>query len=891
MIQFHMRITLHLLAERISWLALRRRYRTSTITNDSHCGALGELGTLAVYLYISLWGLKADAFKRKTQIALQVAYSRQNKASVFWVHADNHARFSQDYRKIAKFAELTENPNETEQEFLFRVKVWLESPLSGPWIIIVDNADNLAEFFPSQVPDADGKKPIGLALYLPQGTKGCILITTRDRVVASRLANQDILEVKAMSPDEAEALLLRYAPDSIATTAAKAALPRLLEEVKFLPLAIVAAAAFMRENDVSTLEYLELYTQSKQAQSELMGSEFYDFRRGAEVPEAVLTTYFMPFQRLQRQSPLATDFLRLIAFLDRNGIPKELLVESRLEGTESPVKLTKAVGQLLSLGLMTKNADGSMYHVHQLVHLSIEAFFPDEDGSWRVRAQEILLRLFEINTGSSDEFTLDNWNWDRWAIYSPHVLAATAPRDSSKPLSHTERELLLRHGIYLQLLGHADSAAEHLRRCLLPPTSGDSKDELLDSTTVESYVYLGKSLESQLKSDECIELYESMLRRYEPVLGRDHTHVLAIYGTLIKNLTKKCGWESEGGVSLVRAEELCRKLLETRQSMPIGDVSALVGVQHGLAKIARLQQKHDEAEMWYNHAIINAHGAGCDELSLICISMRARMLQFRDRHHIADELLNLAMKKYEIVQASEQPPNVRCFTKLARALSSQCRYDEAEMVLRRAVTIYETAGVSADLITLKCVSRLAMVLDVRGKSEEAEELLHRVLQRWEKVLGPANPITLKTVFDLAAVVQEQGRYDEAEQLYQRAYEGHQALFGDDHPLTIHCVAWRAIVRAYQGKHEQAENECKQAAEGYKKVYGVDHPNTKLFVTIMAALVVKARESQEGAKEPIRGYLQKLAEGRLRGKLEETNGGDLLYTILDSGEVIYDDDVD
>jgi tetratricopeptide (TPR) repeat protein len=795
------------------------------------------------------------------------------------VHADNYARFSQDYREIAELAKLPEQPNETEQEFLFRVRRWLESPMSGPWTIIVDNADNLAEFFPSQDPEADGKKPIGLALYLPQGTKGCILVTTRDRVVASRLANQDILEVKAMSPDEAEALLLRYAPDAIPTMAEKDALPRLLEEVKYLPLAIVAAAAFMRENDVSIIEYLELYTQSKQAQRELMGSEFYDFRRGSEVPEAVLTTYFMPFQRLQRQSPLATDFLRLIAFLDRNGIPKELLVESRLEGTESPVKLTKAVGQLLSLGLMTKNADGSMYHVHQLVHLSIEAFFPDEDGSWRSRAQEILLKLFDVN--SSGELNFESWNWDRWATYSPHVLAATAPRDPSKPLSHTERALLLRQGAYLQVLGHADRAEEHLRRCL---TTGDSKDELLDSTTVESYAYLGKSLESQLKSDECVELYESMLRRYEPVLGRDHTHVLAIYGTLIKILMKERG--GGGRISLIRAEELCRKLLETRESMPIRDVSAIVGVQHGLAKIARLQQNYDEAEMWYNLAVIDAHGAGYDELSLVCISMRARMLQLRDRHHIADELLNLAMKKYEIVQASDQPPNLRCFTKLATALRSQSRYDEAEKVLRRAITIYETARVPADFITLHCVGRLAVILNIQGKNEEAEELLQRVLLRWEKVLGPANPMTLKTVFNLAAVVQEQGRHYEAEKLYQRAYEGHQALFGEDHPLTIHCVAWRAIVRAYQGKHEQAEKECKQAAEGYKKVYGVDHPNTKFLVTMMAIFVVRARENPEGAKEPIHGYLQKLADGRLRGKLEETDGEDLSYTILDSGEVIY-----
>jgi tetratricopeptide (TPR) repeat protein len=791
------------------------------------------------------------------------------------VHADNYARFGQDYREIAKLAQLPEKPNETEQELLFRVRRWLESPISGPWIIIVDNADNLAEFFPSQDPDADGKKPIGLALYLPQGTKGCILVTTRDRVVASRLANQDILEVKAMSPDEAEALLLRYAPDAIPTTAEKDALPRLLEEVKYLPLAIVAAAAFMRENDVSIIEYLELYTQSKQTQSELMGSEFYDFRRGAEVPEAVLTTYFMPFQRLQRQSPLATDFLRLIAFFDSNGIPKQLLLESKLPGTESPVQFTKAVGSLLSLGLMSKSADGSMYHVHQLVHLSIEAFFPDEDGTWRSRAMEILLKLFHLFP--NQEKALDKWNWESCATYSPHVQAALEKMSPEAP-SPTERMLLVRLATYLEAAGRSRDAEAHLRRCTASSDAIEG-DDLMNLEILEGYIMLGKTLESQAKWEQAEDLYTLIVARSEKSVGLDNPIVIAVVRLLIKMLVRR------GNLS--RAEQLTRSLVE-RYKRVLGEYHPdVVLIVHRLAKILRKQDKYDEAESLYQWAVIRTdiRQGPTHPYTLISITRLALVLQCRGQYQISEEVLQRALTRYEQFQDPVNDLTLGSFIKLARVLEQQRNLDQAEKILRRATSGYEKSRGRMDPRTLSCLRNLGSLLCKKGDFKQAEEIQRQLLERWEELLGTENPYALSDLFDLAMTLQEQGKYPESESCFRRALEGYEKV-SPEHPATLKCLGCFGILRALQGNQDEGVALCQRATDGLEKLLGAEHRETQNFKTLMGLLLCVARDSPAHMTEPIPvyGQLTKTSFPPSQPPVEN-------WTVTECGTVLYMESLD
>ena len=58
----------------------------------------------------------------KTQIALEYAYRRQKitSCSVFWIHADSEARFTQDYTNLAKITGLS--PDLKGEDLLIAVK-------------------------------------------------------------------------------------------------------------------------------------------------------------------------------------------------------------------------------------------------------------------------------------------------------------------------------------------------------------------------------------------------------------------------------------------------------------------------------------------------------------------------------------------------------------------------------------------------------------------------------------------------------------------------------------------------------------------------------------------------------------------------------------------------
>ncbi|KAF8249410.1 hypothetical protein K440DRAFT_641411 [Wilcoxina mikolae CBS 423.85] len=759
----------------------------------------------------ALWGLGGVG---KTQIALEYAYSLKNKCSVFWVNAANYTRFSHDYREIAKIAQLHEHLD--GEDLLFETRRWLESPRSGPWIMIIDNADNLLEMFP---PVSKDKKHTGLSNFLPQGSKGTILITTRDRIVASRLANMDILEVKAMEPREAGALFLRYAPDAISSGEDEVAFPRLLEALKFLPLAIVGAAAFMRENCVSSSEYFELYSKSKQTQSELLCSEFNDFRRGSEVPEAVLTTYFTLFERLQRQCPMAADFLRLIAYFDWNDIPKNLLSSSGLEGAENPVQFTKAIGTLLSFSLMTRSVDGLTYRVHRLVHMSIESFFPDEDGKWKSRAIGILLDKFGVSMRGLLDVGVSGL-----AVYLPHVLAIVKTH-SDVPTPATAA-LSGRLGGYLCQMGHIEEGEPYLRNYISSGLGIPRSKEFLSAC-----LYLGNALETREQDEEATKVYFDMIEDYESLLElsvNHHGHI--IISTVIDRLLKLYAKPfTQRTFSLARLQPICLRMVKFNVQLYGRDhVLAIVNILI-LAKLNRLQRNYNAANDLYGWAVTKAKDIpGWDVYVLNCLIKLAKVNRLQGRYIQAQRVLDEAVEVSKRIRVNNGFA-LRYFVRLARALAMQIS-EQAEAILQRAVEMLEAlqkqdVDGSATEMLYHRLEQIGNLYSMINQPEKASQLYFLAVARTEQALGASHLITLDTLSKLGYFLMEQGAYTEAEAVVLRAQKGFENKFGLESSFTLKRTLLLGLLLGFQGRHAEAKSVCERVLEGYKNTYGVEHTAT------------------------------------------------------------------
>src|SRR5579871_6790221 len=182
---------------------------------------------------------------RKSQISIEYAYRLRIKSPstwVFWVHASSYTRFEQGYRDIASRLNL-HGRDDPKVDILQLVSQWLRDETNGPWLLILDNADDASIFthIVSQSTQNKGESSCPPLLgYIPQTSNGSVLVTSRNRDAASRIiGNNNMINVDLMDETESLTLLkakLGYEPSDLDSL-------ELIQALGLIPLAITQAAA------------------------------------------------------------------------------------------------------------------------------------------------------------------------------------------------------------------------------------------------------------------------------------------------------------------------------------------------------------------------------------------------------------------------------------------------------------------------------------------------------------------------------------------------------------------------------------------------------------------------------------------------------------------------
>ncbi|KAH7304549.1 hypothetical protein B0I35DRAFT_149874 [Stachybotrys elegans] len=330
------------------------------------------------YQRVSLFGLGGVG---KTQIALAYVYwlRQTNPAiSILWVHASNTDRFRQSYMSIAEDYQIPGHAD-PKNDLLLVVKNWLERKDSEPWLMVLDNADDMQLFFgaPSspQVAAPSSAEPSqarNLSAYLPECRHGCLIATTRDKQLGVRLAKgQKPVEVTQMDDNES-VQLLRTKLDNTGTASTDLSL--LASRLEYLPLALAQAASFIQETCITASAYLQLLGDSDKNTVHFLSKEFETVGRDSSAPRAVAQTWILSFQQIKQQHVLASELLSFMSLLDRQEIPVEFLSsynkqkESEEPSDNTDIALTEALGVLKAFSFVAENNNGS-YDMHRLVQL------------------------------------------------------------------------------------------------------------------------------------------------------------------------------------------------------------------------------------------------------------------------------------------------------------------------------------------------------------------------------------------------------------------------------------------------------------------------------------------------------------------------------------------
>jgi Tetratricopeptide repeat len=312
------------------------------------------------------------------------------------------------------------------------VKAWLRT--HGDWLLVLDNADNLAL----------------CKEFIPPAYGGQVLLTTRAQATG-RLAQR--IEVDTMPEEVGVRFLLRRAGLIESDTSLEQVSPQqrelareLVHELGGLPLALDQAGAYMEETPCGIQEYLRLYRTRRAA---LLS------RRGGLVddhPASVATTWSLAFASVEQVNPAAADLLRLCAFLHADAIPEDLLRQGATQ-TESPLQTIatddlafhEALRTLGAYSLLRRDLASRTLSIHRLVQaVLIDAMTPKITRAWVQHATRVVLAALpeSFSTG-----------WVAWERLLPHVLTCASHILQAQLVSPEATHFLQAAGDYLRERG------------------------------------------------------------------------------------------------------------------------------------------------------------------------------------------------------------------------------------------------------------------------------------------------------------------------------------------------------------------------------------------------------------------------------------------------------
>ncbi|KAL2848203.1 hypothetical protein BJX68DRAFT_255815 [Aspergillus pseudodeflectus] len=726
----------------------------------------------------------------KTQIALELAYRVRDKnpeMSVFWIPCTSYESVEQAYMNIAQMTGMAELNAAAVKE---QVKTYLSHERSGKWLLVYDNADDMDMWT-----KGTETRP-ALKSLLPHNEAGHILFTSRNRKLAVKLA---------LSND-------------------KEATATLLGQLCWLPLAISQAAAYINENDITTLgSYMSLLDAQEENTVNLLSEDFEDDGRYADVQNAVTTTWLVSFSQIQLLDPLAVDYLSFMACISPRNIPQSLLPPA-----PSDKKKIEALGILKAYSFISEQTKSGDLTLHRLVYLATRTWMKKNKSftTWIIKTVQHMGETFS---------QLDRRERHLRRQYLPHILSVIE-NNEFESVRDQYGGLLQRVGYWLSSDGRNGEAKSLFSQVLedREKTLGMDHKDTLDIMDDIGEVLLGLGQYTEAK-----QIMEQVLEGRNVVLGPEHPD------TLVSLDTYSLVFAGQG--KYARAQEILERTLQGFEKVLGPGHPRTLDCLTSLASVLSRRGQYEEAEFLYrraNEGYVKELGPQ-DECTLYNVSSTgvALMLlgKYDEAEHIHREVFQISQETY----GPEHPLTLTSMGNLGNIYLEQERFQEAEQIHMRALDIAKLVFGPEHPDTLVIIDRLGIVRGKQGRHEEAKALHQQAIDGSHKHLGENHPLTISFLSNLALahlahfVHWEQRQLEEleelevrveelwvrAEELVVRVWETAKQQLGLEHPSTLGSMQDLAYTWEAMGKRREAIDLIKQCLELRKRRLGPEHPET------------------------------------------------------------------
>lgn len=653
---------------------------------------------------------------------------------------------------------------------LVLVRDWLQREQVAPWLMILDNADNVATFFEEMASSP-------LASYLPKGSRGKILITSRSMTVAERLTGsfKAIKQINQLQLSEG----LRLLENKLCSEFDEKLAGRLLESLDCIPLAISQAAAYVNRRKISLKAYLERFQSGEKKRNNLLSYDAGDISRHEGVSNSVVVTWQVTFEQILQEKPSAANLLALMSWFQPQNIPEWMLWEyndsldssddedegyddSEGNKNDNPDESDTSDSEFdfdddhsfiqavredmdILIGYSLVKGVEEVYEMHPLVQVCTKAWQAklDRKDYW----DKVFLR--QCATG----FPTGNYDtWTACRMLLPHVTPILKHQPSERSdLLHWAK--LLRNTSWFSFKMGRFKEAERLakqsvatRRELL----GDINKDTLESKLVLGSVY---SYQGQIREAEVLE--KQILEHAIILLGEKDSFTIAVKSNLAAT------YQELG--QLEKAEKLQLEVLEA----------------------------------------CKAQSADIDGMTLTSMSNLAAIYSDLGRLEESIKLYQQVVDVRKDRDGDTHPDTMGSMNDLAVVLGSQGEWKRAEELYRKVIESRQLEFGDSHPDTLTNVRNLAFVLSHQGREEESEKLLLQVLATQKESLGEDHPDTLSSINNLALYLNSKGQEEESAKMLSQVLRGRRERLGNRHPKTIVSMENLAIVLQELNRLEEA----------------------------------------------------------------------------------------
>jgi hypothetical protein len=588
------------------------------------------------------------------------------------------SRFQSDYMAIARLVNIGD-ATVRSLSVAQGVAEWLNDSTNGPWLMVLDNADDDKVLYgePHHSNDRAKERSQHIMQFVPRQPHGRILLTTRNRVVGQRFSHGRLLEVPPFALKEALQLLRRRLAPGVVYSDDEAC--QLFQALDWLPLAITQAVCYINEKDVDLSHYLELLGDQQTAR-QLLSLDHYDPRRDDTSPNAVFVTWQVSLNEIIASNQRAINMLSLLSFVDRHSIPAGFIENAG----ESRVSFDIAVGVLKAFSLVTEEKQKGVFSIHRLIQACTRAWLESKGTSnhWQAQALLVVSKLCPVK--------VDFHQWPTWEVLGPHL-------DLVLAIEFCSSESQLRRNSTLSRL-----ASYNRKR--------------------------GKFLLASVQAEEAYKACEKLRG------SQDHATLIAMY--VWAQTLKDCD-------DIESAERLTRALVNIRTSLLGETHEDTLSAMILLTRLLSRLKKTDEcaALSWRTFCCIEKQHGQMHPESLTAMNDLAVRLQRLNSPVKAETIFRKCINFKRIVHGPEHEETLRTMYSFGGLLLDQERYEEANKILKSCSDSCVKHLGEEHPVTLMVNQGLGEALCGTMNFTEAGFLLRTTLASRERLFGDGHPFT------------------------------------------------------------------------------------------------------------------------------------------------------